>query len=319
MTAPGDALDEVLGVLRCPACGGALERRAGAVGCARGHSFDVARQGYLSLVAGGRTAPAGDTADMVAARERFLGSGHFEPLATALADLLEHGFDGRGAVVDLGAGTGWYLARALDRFATAAGVALDVSKPALRRAARAHPRAAAVACDAWGPLPLRDHAAGAVLNVFAPRNAAEIARVLRADGAAVIVTPGPSHLRELVGPLGLVRVDPGKDERLERQLAATLEPIEREEVRWRIRLDRDGVRAAAAMGPSAFHVAADELDRRLAELPAAVDVTADVRLLLARAAERRARPPAPAAGASGPDRRRSPPGSRLPRSPGGTG
>jgi 23S rRNA (guanine745-N1)-methyltransferase len=192
-----------------------------------------------------------------------------------------------------------------------------VSKPALRRAARAHPRGAAVACDAWGPLPLRDHAAAAVLNVFAPRNAAEIARVLRPDGAAVIVTPSASHLQELVAPLGLVRVDPDKEERLARQLATTLEPVEREELRWRIRLD--GARAAAAMGPSAFHVAADELDRRVARLPDQVDVTAAVRLSLARAAARRARPRAPEAAASDPARRRSQPGSRPPRSPGGTG
>src|SRR6185503_17875502 len=139
-----------------------------------------------SLLGGERARAApGDTPEMVAARERFLGSGHFQPLATALGDLLEHGFAGQGSIVDLGAGTGWYLAALLDRFPDATGIALDVSKPALRRAARAHPRAAAVGCDAWGPLPLRDHVAGAVLNVFAPRNAAEIARVLAPDGAAL--------------------------------------------------------------------------------------------------------------------------------------
>ena len=54
--------------------------------CGEGHSFDVARQGYLSLLAGEGTPHAGDTAEMVAARERFLGAGHFEPLAEALAD-----------------------------------------------------------------------------------------------------------------------------------------------------------------------------------------------------------------------------------------
>jgi 23S rRNA (guanine745-N1)-methyltransferase len=310
------ALERMLGVLRCPTCGAALTGDGGAVRCAQGHAFDLARQGYLSLVAGGRAAPAGDTADMVAARQSFLAAGHFQPLATKLADLLEHAFDGAGVVVDLGAGTGWYLARVLDRFPEAAGLALDVSKPALRRAARAHPRAAAVGCDAWGPLPLRDHAAAAVLNVFAPRNPAEIARVLRPAGAAMIVTPGDGHLQELVAPLGLVRVDPDKDERLARQLAGRLEPVEREELRWRIRLDRDGARAAAAMGPSAFHVETDELDRRVAALPDQVDVTAAVTLSLARAAGPSARPPAPAAAASDPGHRRSRPGSRPPRSPG---
>jgi 23S rRNA (guanine745-N1)-methyltransferase len=313
------ALDDVLPLLRCPACGAALARQGAAVRCAAGHSFDVARQGYLSLLAGGRSGPAGDSADMIGARERFLAAGHFQPLATGLGDLLEHAFDGHGSIVDLGAGTGWYLGRLLDRFAQASGLALDVSKPALRRAARAHPRAAAVGCDAWGPLPLRDGAAAAVLNVFAPRNAAEIARVLRPGGAALIVTPTPEHLEELVGPLGLIGVDPDKQARLADQLAATLQLVERRDLRWRIRLDRDGAKAAAAMGPSAFHVSPEQLDDRLEELPQQVDVTAAVTISLATAAERRARPPAPAADASDPDRRRSPPASRPPRSPGGTG
>ena len=321
------ALDDLLPLLRCPTCGEALVREGGVVRCAAGHSFDVARQGYLSLVAGsregsrraGRSAPGGDSADMIASRERFLAAGHFQPLATALGDLLEHAFDGSGSVVDLGAGTGWYLAHLLDRFPEATGLALDVSTPALRRAAQAHPRAAAVGCDAWGPLPLRDHAAGAVLNVFAPRNASEIARVLRPGGAALIVTPTAQHLRELVGPLGLIGVDPDKDARLAEQIAVALELVERRDLRWRIRLDRDGAKAAAAMGPSAFHASPAELDERVAALSQQVDVTAAVTISLTTAVARRARPPAPGAGASDPGRRRSPPVSRPPRSPGGTG
>jgi 23S rRNA (guanine745-N1)-methyltransferase len=331
------ALDDALPLLRCPTCGADLTRAAGVVSCAAGHSFDVARQGYVSLLGGGRAggarrtggegprpasprrAPSGDSPDMVAARERFLDAGHFQPLAGALGDLLEHAFDGRGSIVDLGAGTGWYLAGLLDRFPEATGVALDVSKPALRRAARAHPRAAAVGCDAWGPLPLRDHVAGAVLNVFAPRNASEIARVLAPAGAALVVTPTPSHLEELVRPLGLIGVDPGKEARLADQLAVALDVVERRDLRWRMRLDRDGALAAAAMGPSAFHVSADQLDERAAALPERLDVTAAVTISLTRAAERRARPRAPAGDASDRGPRRTQPGFRPPRSPGGTG
>jgi 23S rRNA (guanine745-N1)-methyltransferase len=313
------ALDDALPLLRCPACGAELERDEGVVRCTAGHSFDVARQGYLSLVAGGRRPPPGDTAEMLAARERFLDAGHFQPLATALGDLLEHAFDGRGAVVDLGAGPGWYLARVLDRFPDAAGLALDVSKPALRRAAGSHPRAAAVGCDAWGPLPLRDHVAAAVLNVFAPRNASEIARVLAPGGAALIVTPGPEHLQELVAQLGLIGVDPDKEARLADQLAVALEVVERRDLRWRLRLDHEGARAAAAMGPSAFHISPAELDERLGALPQQLDVTAAVTIALTTAAAPRARPPAPAGDASDPGRRRTRPAFRPHRSPGGTG
>ena len=178
------ALDDVLPLLRCPTCGETLAREGGTVRCAAGHSFDVARQGYLSLLAGGRTAAEGDSPDMVAAREHFLDAGHFQPLATALGDMLDARLEGTGSIVDLGAGTGWYLARVLDRFPAAAGLALDVSKPALRRAAariRGPPPSAATPgarsrCATASPRQFS--------NVFAPRNPAEIARVLSPDGAA---------------------------------------------------------------------------------------------------------------------------------------
>ena len=148
-----------------------------------------------------------------------------------------------------------------------AGLALDVSKPALRRAARAHPRAAAVGCDIWGPLPLRDGVAAAVLSVFAPRNGAEIARVLQPDGVVVAVAPDPDHLRELVEALGLLGVDPRKEERLRDRLGPGLEAAGRRELRWTLQLGRAAARDAAAMGPSAFHVDPAELQERVAALP----------------------------------------------------
>ena len=69
-------------------------------------------------------------------------------------------------------------------------------------------------CDAWRELPLRDDAAQVVLNVFAPRNAAEMARILAPGGTLLVVTPNQAHLAELVGVLGMVRVDEQKERRL---------------------------------------------------------------------------------------------------------
>jgi 23S rRNA (guanine745-N1)-methyltransferase len=270
------AIDDLLDLLRCPHCGASLARADGAVRCGEGHSFDLARQGYLSLLVG-ESAHPGDSADMVAARERFLGGGHFDSLAEALARTVE---PPPGCVVDLGSGTGWYLARVLDRLPAASGLALDVSKPALRRAARAHPRMAAVACDAWRPLPLGDGVAAAVVNVFAPRNGPEIARVLAPGGLAVVVTPARHHLSELVEPLGLIGVDDRKEERLADQLAPDLEIAAKQELEWGLSLDRAAARDLVAMGPSAFHVA--DLDERVAALPQRVDATAAVTITLAR-------------------------------------
>jgi 23S rRNA (guanine745-N1)-methyltransferase len=231
------------------------------VRCPSGHAFDVARQGYVSLLAGARP-PAGDDAAMVAARERVLGAGWFAPLTQALARAAAPGAR-PGAIVDVGGGSGHHLAGVLDQAPDRLGVVLDVSRYALRRAARAHPRAAAVGADVWGSLPLADGVAASLLCVFAPRNGAELARVLGPGGVLVVATPAPEHLGALVEALGLLRVDPRKDERLAEQLAGGFALQGRERCDWTMALGRDDALALAAMGPSAFHGSTEHWAARL--------------------------------------------------------
>jgi 23S rRNA (guanine745-N1)-methyltransferase len=269
-------LSDAVDVLRCIHCGGPLAAEQGVLRCAAGHSFDVARQGYVSLLAGDADTGTADTAEMVAARGLFLDRGHYEPIADAIAETVERLEPPDGWTVDLGAGTGHYLARVLDRSPARGGLALDLSKHACRRAARAHPRAAAIACDAWSRLPVADGVAGAVLSVFSPRNPGEIARVLSPGGVLVVVTPSPRHLRELVGALGLLDVDARKRERLEAELASRFERTLERELEYPIALDRGSVSELVRMGPSAYHVDADALATAIAALDDPLDVTVSV-------------------------------------------
>jgi 23S rRNA (guanine745-N1)-methyltransferase len=269
---------DAIALLRCPHCGAGLHRAGGALRCERGHSFDVARQGYVSLLAGDARPGTADSAAMVAAREAFLAGGHFEPLARALVEAAERAAPPPGCLVDVGAGTGWLLARLLDAVPGRVGLALELAAPALRRAARAHERLLAVGCDAWGPLPLRDDVAALVLSAFAPRNGPETARILRPGGALLVVTPTRRHLAELVEALGLLTVDERKEERLAAQLEPHLEPDGRESLEWTMELDHAAVGQVAGMGPSAHHVESEALAERLAALPDPVAVSASVTL-----------------------------------------
>ena len=246
--------------------------------CEAGHSFDVARQGYLSLLPGDAELGSADTAAMVSARSAFLGAGHFDPLAEELQSECERAVaaDAGGCVVDLGAGTGWYLARVLERVGDRTGLALDLSKHALRRAARAHPRIAAVACDAWRPLPLRDGVAALALSVFAPRNGPELARVLRSRGVLVLASPTRAHLGELVPALGLLSVDERKPQRLAAQLDPYLDRLAQHGLDWTMELDHAGVRDLVGMGPSALHTGAGALEEAVAALAEPVRVTGSV-------------------------------------------
>jgi 23S rRNA (guanine745-N1)-methyltransferase len=241
----------VVAALTCPVCGAGLARLATALRCGQGHSFDIARQGYVNLLAGTGSARAGtaDTVAMVADRADFLAAGHYAPLAELLADRIG-GPD--GLVVEAGAGTGYYLAAVLDHAPGATGLALDVSPAALRRAARAHDRLGAVGWDVWRPWPVRDGVADVVLDVFAPRNGPQFRRVLRPDGLLVVVTPDAGHLAELGRAAGLLAVDPRKPERLADTLSA-FDLVDTTPLRYRMTLAPADVARLVGMGPAGHH------------------------------------------------------------------
>lgn len=261
--------------LCCPLCRRDLVLTGPALGCAAGHRFDVARQGYASLLAGNARTGTADTAAMVAARHDFLQSGAYDGLTDAVADAvsaeLVRGGAG-GCIADVGGGTGHHLAAVLRRCPDRVGVCCDLSRYAARRAARAHPRIGAVVADVWRGVPVRDGAAGVVLDVFAPRNAAEFHRMLHPEGVLVLVTPQGDHLGELVDRLGLVSVDEDKPRRLRDALGARFDASGAQDLRWPMRLSRARVHSLVQMGPSAWHTDAADVD----SLAEPVEVTAAV-------------------------------------------
>jgi 23S rRNA (guanine745-N1)-methyltransferase len=263
-------LADVADLLRCPVCGDSLEHSEAALRCPAGHSFDIARQGYVNLVPG-----AGDSAEMVEAREAFLGAGHFRRLTGALVEEALR-VDVPGAVVDVGAGTGHHLAYVLAAPPPRPGIALDTSAAGLRRAARIHPRAVAVGADAWKPLPLRDGVAALVLSVFAPRNPPELARILAPGGSLLAATPTTRPHAELVGPLGLLSVPDDKEDRLDAQLAGQFTLTDRRTIEHAMFLTGDEAAQLVRMGPSAWHVDEQAVNERLAALPDPLTVTASV-------------------------------------------
>ncbi|MET3635911.1 putative RNA methyltransferase [Curtobacterium oceanosedimentum] len=268
--------DDLLPVLACPVCAEPLVRvDGGQVGCATGHRFDEAKQGHLTLLPAKRRALTADTPEMVDARIRFLGRGHYAPVERALAAVVA-ATEAPGVVLDVGSGPGTYLAHVLDADgpdeaasdATASdgrpdsppagsvtarlGVALDLSAVAIRRAARVHPRAGAVVGDVTERLPVVDDAAAVVLDVFAPRNQREYARVLHPAGVLAVVTPRTGHLAELAE--ATIAVDPEKERRLRDSLEPTFALRSSEDLTWTMDLSAEDVHDVVHMGPSHHHV-----------------------------------------------------------------
>jgi 23S rRNA (guanine745-N1)-methyltransferase len=258
--------------------------------CGSGHSFDAAKQGYFNLLVGKGTVFEADTAEMVAARFAFLDSGHYRPLAEAVSAAVVQGvIPGEPfTVLDSGTGTGHYLRTVLDdvRRVTdeCTAVALDISKFALRRAARVNPEIINLACDVWQPLPLADDAVDAITVIFAPRNAPEFARVLRPGGRLVVVTPRPRHLAAIAARTGMLTIEDDKDARLAESLAGYFVAESALDLDVPMVLSPGEVADLAFMGPAGHHLDRAALAGKLGTSEVATEVEARFRITIFRPA-----------------------------------
>lgn len=189
----------------CPICGADLTRDVKIWHCPNGHSFDVARQGYVNLlpVTQKHSLHPGDTKEMVAARKEFLDANYYLPIAQTLREILHR--ENPKAVLDVGCGEGYYLTQALPDGAEGWGV--DISKDAVRYASTRNKNATWLVATA-SHLPFLQENFDCVLSMFALTEAQEFSRVLRKGGLMVVVTARRDHLlglKEIIYPQLLLK------------------------------------------------------------------------------------------------------------------
>jgi 23S rRNA (guanine745-N1)-methyltransferase len=166
--------------------------------CPRGHSFDVARSGYINLLQpqDRRSKQPGDTGKAVAARRRLHDHGLTEPLLRAVEALT--GASPDDVVLDAGCGDGYYLGT-LARQTGFDAHGVDISIAAVEAAARRYPDCEWIVANADRFVPYAENSFSIVLSITARMNSGEFRRVLRDSGRLLVALPGPEDLIELRG------------------------------------------------------------------------------------------------------------------------
>ncbi|MFC5931018.1 methyltransferase domain-containing protein [Cryobacterium melibiosiphilum] len=243
--------------LRCPNCVLPLTPSAAlSIGCPAGHSFDVNKRGFVSLLSGPRKF-IGDSAVMLDARDRFQGGGFYSPLREAIARIIAGERPSR--IIDVGCGSGYYLRAVLEAVSAShppdppRALAMDLSPAAVARTVRSGTETDGLVADVWSALPIRDAAANVILNVFAPRNAAEFHRVLTPGGLLLVVVPQSSHLQELRAAGLAVSMQPDKARHLVDGLSGHFVLQSQQSLSAVLSLSAADVGAVLGMGPSAHH------------------------------------------------------------------
>lgn len=251
--------------------------------CERGHSFDIARDGYVNLCPAPRRVPkfAGDDREMLQSRRRFLDAGFYEPLSDAVnllvAAQLQTAAPTLGdprppAFLDAGCGEGYYLGRLRAHLAGSRGPELvclgtDIAKPAVAMAARRYRMICFVCASTAKRLPIADASLAGVLNIFAPRNRDEFARVTASGGLLLVVIPTPEHLAELRTRLPLLSIEERKQEHLIAQLSGPFELARGARLSYEISLAPEHLLDLIRMTPSARHLSTEDWPRVAALAP----------------------------------------------------
>ena len=196
-----------------------------------GHAFDVARQGYVNLlpVQQKKSKAPGDSHESIAARQRFLAAGYYQPLRDLVCQqmtklLAVDRTKSRAEActvpinwLDIGCGEGYYT-QAIAQTGMNRLIAADISKPAvielakvgkaaerlwyqqalkgdkapndtLNRTAAIYPLVTSAA-----HLPLRPQSMRGISSIFSPILPAAFAEALADDGYLIIAKPDIGHL-----------------------------------------------------------------------------------------------------------------------------
>lgn len=182
-----------MNILTCPVCRLPLAAENRTLRCERGHSFDLAKEGYVNLLSSRKSGElTGDNKAMARSRRDFLDKGYYEPLARAVCEQIGR-FSGDGdAVLDICCGEGYYTeylaARLNRRF-----YGFDLSKSMVRLAAKRRCGAAFFVANI-AAIPVQSGAVKMAFHLFAPFHAAEFARVIADDGVILTAVAGKNHL-----------------------------------------------------------------------------------------------------------------------------
>lgn len=264
----------------CPKCQGKLNIEDGRASCKNGHSYDRARGGYYNLLLSQKGGTHGDNKDMVLARRAFLSEGYYAPLARYIGFQVMEYTPRLGAVLDAGAGEGYYtdfVERTLSERDGGSNIsAFDISKDAVREIAKKNPRISLAVAGSYH-MPVADSSIDTVVNTFSPLALEETRRVLKVGGHFIMAIPGEMHL---FGLKSIIYDTPYKNVVADTALDG-FELIEDEPLTYQIKLDsNEKVMNLFMMTPYAYRT--KPADREKVKALESLETVVDFRVFVYR-------------------------------------
>lgn len=246
------------GNLVCPIDRQPLEKQEGTLRCSEGHSYDIARQGYVNLllVQQKKSRSPGDSREMVEARRAFLDTGRYRPIADKLSKIVLDAVAQKRSIslLDAGCGEGYYTDSLLKRLlsgwpgSAVSMIGVDISRPAVLAATRRN-RDTCWIVGTNRNLPVADNSVDIILSLFGYPQFEHFHALLKPGGVLVMADAGARHLLEL-RELLYEEVRPSREPSIEEAIAAGFQAGLAESLRFEMRaIGQDDLMHLARMTP----------------------------------------------------------------------
>jgi SAM-dependent methyltransferase len=280
-------LNSFLASLACPVCGSQFTLQQTALLCAKSHAFDIAREGYVNLL---RKKLPGDTKEMLLARRSFFDQSYYQPVSdtinTLVATYAPPESSSNVHILDAGCGEGYYLDRLRTYLTGGPGweqplcLGIDISKDGIRLAAKRYSESLFLVANLKERLVLQDATIQVMLNIFAPRNTEEYARVLAPGAMMLVVIPGPAHLHQIRASMHLLNIEENKQQNIVEQFSAHFLLLTTRTITYTLCLHQPEIAWLVMMTPNYWHLSTES--RAAIEQLKEVVVTVEITLLVFR-------------------------------------
>ncbi|MGN0521103.1 MAG: putative RNA methyltransferase [Eubacterium sp.] len=235
-----------MSILICPVCKEKLNKTENAFCCKNGHSFDLAKEGYVNLLLGSKNGDkTGDSKASARARRLFLSKGYYSCLKNEIQKRL------KGTVLDICCGEGYYD----DYDGVLYG--FDISKEMVRLASKSKKDNCYFVAN-LSSIPIESESIDTAIHLFAPFNGREFSRILKKDGVLYSVIPGENHLIEMKR---LVYDSAYKNDE-KAPASDSLKLVSKEKITDRVNINGEDLKALFSMTPY-FYRTSDEFKARL--------------------------------------------------------
>ena len=155
-------MTDILSIMKCPVCSASFSRKDNSLVCGNGHTFDMAKSGYVNMLPPGKAknSKTGDEKTMVKARCDFLSLGYYDGIGNFASELLASRFTNKDDLVlcDLGCGEGHHTCNIAKKLSSMTGsdvlaLGFDASKYAADRASKLSRSLSMMSADGIGGIP----------------------------------------------------------------------------------------------------------------------------------------------------------------------